>query len=413
MKKRELPPAVARCCRVLRQAGHQAYPVGGCVRDLLLGRVPQDWDVTTSALPQQVESLFPRTLPTGLRHGTVSVLEEGECIEVTTFRRETGYADHRHPDRVEFVPELREDLARRDFTVNAMALGESGEVIDFFDGQADLKGGILRCVGEPDLRFQEDALRMLRAVRFSAQLGFQIQGETLAAMERQAHLARRLSAERVRVEVEKTICAPRPEQGELLFRLGLLEGYTSRRQVELTGLLGLENLAMLRWAGLCALLELGEGTGEFLTRLRLDGGTVRACRAGARLFANGLPEDGRAWRHALAQAGLMGCRAAAAMGDAREGGRDAKRSIKCPSGRRGPLYAPPAGVERRRAVPAGPARTGDRPGPGQAAGTCAGAAGGQSKGRPPNHFGGRPRGRFFNGPGTEGGRGRSPLTSAL
>jgi tRNA nucleotidyltransferase (CCA-adding enzyme) len=320
VKKRELPPAVARCCRVLRQAGHQAYPVGGCVRDLLLGRVPQDWDVTTSALPEQVESLFPRTLPTGLRHGTVSVLEEGECIEVTTFRRETGYADHRHPDRVEFVPELREDLARRDFTVNAMALGESGEVIDFFDGQADLKGGILRCVGEPDLRFQEDALRMLRAVRFSAQLGFQIQGETLAAMERQARLARRLSAERVRVEVEKTICAPRPEQGELLFRLGLLEGYTSRRQVELTGLLGLENLAMLRWAGLCALLELGEGTGEFLTRLRLDGGTVRACRAGARLFANGLPEDGRAWRHALAQTGLMGCRAAAAMGDAWEGG---------------------------------------------------------------------------------------------
>lgn len=316
MKKRELPPEVDWCCRTLRQSGHQAYPVGGCVRDLLLGRPPQDWDVATSALPRQVEALFPRTLPTGVRHGTVSVLAGSLRIEVTTFRREGGYGDHRHPDRVEFVPQLREDLARRDFTVNAMALGEDGAVLDFFGGREDLASGTLRCVGEPDLRFQEDALRMLRGVRFSAQLGFQIQEETLAAMGRQAHLARELSAERVREEVEKTICSPRPERGELLFQLGLLERYTHLRQVELAGLSHLPPKAPLRWAGLCALLKLGEETGAFLTRLRLPGGTVRACRAAWRLLLQGLPEDGAAWRRALARWGIEACRAAAAMGDA-------------------------------------------------------------------------------------------------
>ena len=168
----------------LQRAGFEAWYVGGCVRDTLLGRPIHDWDVTTSALPEQVLALFPRTVPTGLQHGTVTVLSDSGPVEVTTYRADGDYHDGRHPDGVRFVRSLREDTARRDFTVNAMAMDQRGNIRDFYGGRADLAAGILRCVGAPERRFREDALRMLRACRFAAQLGFAIEPETWAALLR-------------------------------------------------------------------------------------------------------------------------------------------------------------------------------------------------------------------------------------
>ena len=188
MEIREIPGGVAALCARLRSAGREAYPVGGCVRDLLLGRTPGDWDVTTSARPEEVMALFERTVPTGIKHGTVTVLTGAGGVEVTTFRAEGGYADGRHPDAVTFGGDLAGDLSRRDFTINAMALGPDGAVIDPFGGRADLKAGLIRCVGEPERRFVEDALRMLRAVRFSAQLDFAIEGATAEALRKNAGL---------------------------------------------------------------------------------------------------------------------------------------------------------------------------------------------------------------------------------
>ena len=217
MKGWPIPAGVGGCLDTLRRTGHAAYPVGGCVRDLLLGRTPGDWDVCTDARPERVMELFPRTVPTGLKHGTVTVRTEDGPVEVTTFRREAGYADGRHPDAVDFDATLAEDLARRDFTVNAMALDENGMVIDRYGGQMDLFRSVIRCVGDPDRRFAEDALRMLRAVRFAAQLGFSIEKGTLDAIRRSARRAEKLSGERIKAELEKILLSPRPElAGELL-----------------------------------------------------------------------------------------------------------------------------------------------------------------------------------------------------
>lgn len=223
MEENHIPAEVAALCAALRRAGHEAYPVGGCVRDLLLGRIPEDWDLCTSALPGQVEILFERTVPTGLAHGTVTVLLGERRIEVTTFRREGRYTDARHPDAVSFDAGLAEDLGRRDFTVNAMALGADGAVIDPFGGRADLRARLIRCVGEPDLRFAEDALRMLRAVRFSAQLDFDIEEKTAAAIRANAYRAAALSGERVKAELEKILCSSRPQRVGLLAEAEVLD----------------------------------------------------------------------------------------------------------------------------------------------------------------------------------------------
>ena len=174
---------------------------GGCVRDTLMGRRPNDWDVATSAAPEAVQSLFRRTVPTGLRHGTVTVLYGGGRCEVTTYRVEGAYSDHRRPDSVRFTPSLSDDLSRRDFTINAMAMDASGNVTDPFGGREDISRRIVRCVGEPRERFEEDALRMLRAVRFAAKLGFEIEAGTRCAIRRCAPLAASLSAERVAGEL--------------------------------------------------------------------------------------------------------------------------------------------------------------------------------------------------------------------
>lgn len=187
----------------LEKAGFEAYIVGGAVRDLLLGKMPHDIDVATNAAPQQVKTLFARTVDTGIDHGTVLVLLDGEGIEVTTFRTEGTYSDKRRPDSVEFVQSLEEDLKRRDFTINAMALDKYENIIDPFEGKTDLQSRLIRAVGTPDERFREDALRMLRAVRFSGQLDFRIDPETLASIRKQAEGIRSIAVERLKNELDK------------------------------------------------------------------------------------------------------------------------------------------------------------------------------------------------------------------
>lgn len=222
---REYPAAVRIVIGKLTEAGYAAYMVGGCVRDALLSREPHDWDVTTSATPDEMLRVFEafRTVPTGIRHGTVSVLIDGMPVEVTTFRSDGTYSDGRHPDHVTFGASLAEDLARRDFTVNAMAYNEKDGFVDLFGGREDLAARRIRAVGDPVTRFSEDALRLLRAVRFSAQLGFSIEEKTLAAIrECRAGLAR-VSAERIRDELMKTLVSPHAGEGvALLASTGLL-----------------------------------------------------------------------------------------------------------------------------------------------------------------------------------------------
>ena len=199
-----IPEYVGTALALLRGAGFEAYPVGGCVRDLLRGEEPHDWDVTTSAQPPEIKAVFRdfTTVDTGIRHGTVTVLLGGRPLEITTFRTDGGYLDHRHPTSVTFVSDLTEDLRRRDFTVNAMALGEGGTVIDPFGGQADLRASVLRAVGDPRMRFEEDALRILRAIRFCAKMGFDIEPETMRAMEEKASLLAQVSGERIFGELQ-------------------------------------------------------------------------------------------------------------------------------------------------------------------------------------------------------------------
>ncbi len=194
-----LPERVQYLLSRLEAAGYGAYAVGGCVRDTLLGRTPEDWDLCTSALPEETERCFQdlRVAETGLRHGTVTVILEGQPFEITTFRQDGAYVDHRRPEQVRFVTSLTEDLRRRDFTVNAMAVGLDGILRDPFGGREDLAAGRLRCVGDPDRRFEEDALRILRAMRFSARLGFSVEARTAEAMERRRDLLHAVSGERV------------------------------------------------------------------------------------------------------------------------------------------------------------------------------------------------------------------------
>ena len=193
------PPSVLKVLEQLEQNGWESWTVGGCVRDSLLGKVPADWDVCTAALPETVQSLFEGqfpVIPTGLRHGTVTILADGMPVEVTTFRTEGTYTDHRRPDEVHFVTSLHQDLARRDFTVNAMAWSPIRGMRDDFGGQKDLEAGLLRCVGQPEHRFEEDALRMLRALRFCAQYGFTLEEETRRGIAARKELLKTVAGER-------------------------------------------------------------------------------------------------------------------------------------------------------------------------------------------------------------------------
>ncbi|MEG0722054.1 MAG: CCA tRNA nucleotidyltransferase, partial [Lachnospiraceae bacterium] len=217
----KLPEKVNHIIKTIQVAGYEAYAVGGCIRDSILGRMPEDWDITTSAMPMQVKELFYRTFDTGIEHGTVTVVLEKESFEVTTYRIDGEYEDNRHPKEVTFTRNLMEDLLRRDFTMNAMAYNEETGLVDGFSGRKDLENQVIRCVGNAAERFGEDALRMLRGVRFAAQLGFTMESETKVAIQALAPTLSCISAERIQMELIKMLVSPRPEMLEMAYELGI------------------------------------------------------------------------------------------------------------------------------------------------------------------------------------------------
>ena len=278
--KLTLDPGAAALLDTLHAAGYAAYAVGGCVRDSLLGRTAHDWDLCTSALPQQVMELFgaEQCIPTGLQHGTVTIKYGGQLYETTTFRTEGSYTDGRHPDAVQFVPDVREDLARRDFTINAMAYNEAEGLVDPFGGQKDLQNGLLRAVGEPQQRFTEDALRILRLYRFAARFGFALDAATARAARQLAPHLDCISAERIQEELAKLLAAPQPgaylEPAVLAVVLPELtpESLTAAKPVVDACPAGEENLPV-RWAAL--LRSLGESaTRRVLKRLRCSNACI-------------------------------------------------------------------------------------------------------------------------------------------
>lgn len=219
----QLPDKVSKIICELKLAGYDAYAVGGCVRDSVLGREPQDWDITTSAKPEQVKEIFHHTIDTGIQHGTVTVMMDHEGFEVTTYRIDGEYEDARHPKDVFFTSDLLEDLKRRDFTINAMAYNDQAGLVDAFDGMGDIERGVVRCVGNAEDRFLEDALRMLRAVRFAAQLGFRIEKGTYAAVIKLAPNLKRISAERIQAELVKLLVSPHPEEMQTVYDVGIAD----------------------------------------------------------------------------------------------------------------------------------------------------------------------------------------------
>lgn len=223
MVRIELPKDVRHIINVLMENGYEAYAVGGCVRDSILGRTPGDWDITTSALPMQVKALFRRTIDTGIQHGTVTVMLGKNGYEVTTYRIDGKYEDSRHPKSVEFTSNLVEDLKRRDFTINAMAYNDEHGIVDAFDGMGDLKRKIIRCVGKAHDRFDEDALRILRAVRFSAQLGFDIEDDTAKAAKELAPTLVKISRERIHTELNKLLLSGNPDYFSVVYDLGVMK----------------------------------------------------------------------------------------------------------------------------------------------------------------------------------------------
>ena len=290
-----MDPGAAALLDALHTAGHAAYAVGGCVRDSLLGLAPHDWDLCTSALPQQVMELFgaQQCIPTGLQHGTVTVKHGGALYEITTFRTEGAYTDGRHPDEVHFVPDVREDLARRDFTINAMAYNEAEGLIDPFGGQTDLQSGIVRAVGVPHQRFTEDALRILRLYRFAARFGFGIDPATAqAAEELCAHLDC-VSVERIEEELAKLLAAPAPAAYLEPKILGVVlpglapEALAAAKPVVDACPAGSEDLPIRLAALLCSLGE--DGTCRALKRLRCSNVLIEETAVLVREIMSGVP----------------------------------------------------------------------------------------------------------------------------
>lgn len=278
-----MPKDVKFIIATLEKAGFEGYAVGGCVRDAILGRQPQDWDITTSALPGQIKELFPRTVDTGIQHGTVTVMMGRNGYEVTTFRIDGEYEDMRHPKSVEFSKNLREDLKRRDFTINAMAYNDKAGLVDEFGGRNDLKEGVIRCVGEATERFSEDALRMMRAIRFASQLGFTIEKDTWDAIVRLAPNIGRVSRERIAVELGKTLMSDRPEYVKLYSKCNIASVVLMQLDKALSDKSSTLALATarisskklpLRYAAFMNHQD-ADSTRALLTGLKLDNNTVR------------------------------------------------------------------------------------------------------------------------------------------
>lgn len=278
----KIPAPAEEILTKLNENGYEAYVVGGCVRDMILGREPGDWDITTSALPEQVKQVFRRTVDTGIQHGTVTVMMGDEGYEVTTYRIDGEYADGRHPDSVTFTPSLTEDLKRRDFTVNAMAYNGNTGLVDEFGGMEDLDRGIIRCVGEPMDRFSEDALRILRAIRFSAQLGFAIEGRTYEAIRAIAPNMVHVSKERIQAELTKLLLSPHPGHISMVYEIGI-SPYVSEtfHKVPLLGMPSVPAqvppVRHMRWAAFLRKCMPDEAV-KILKDLKLDNDTINRVR---------------------------------------------------------------------------------------------------------------------------------------
>ena len=281
-QKIAMPEDAAWILDTLNKGGHEAYIVGGCVRDSILGRSPQDWDITTSALPEETKALFSHTFDTGIQHGTITIVLHKENYEVTTYRVDGKYADCRHPDAVSFTKNLREDLLRRDFTMNAIAYHPAEGFQDPFHGQEDIAAGCIRGVGDPALRFQEDALRMLRCVRFAAQLGFSVEEETWAALCANTALIQKISVERIREELEKLWLSPYGEKIPLLWESGLLAQIDpslsarliARSQTIAAEIAACPKDALLRWCVVLQDYSPAEAK-QFLKTMKFDNHTLK------------------------------------------------------------------------------------------------------------------------------------------
>lgn len=300
-----MDPGALEIIETLNAQGKEAYAVGGCVRDALLGKAPEDWDITTSAFPEEVKALFPKTFDTGIEHGTVSVLLKGKTYEVTTYRTDGDYKDHRHPDKVSFTTSLYEDVARRDFTINAMAYHPEEGLKDFFDGQGDLQKGLIRCVGDPEKRFDEDALRMLRCIRFASRLSFAIELKTYQAIEKLAPTLQAVSRERVMDEVTKTLLGPHPEGLQLAQKTGLIpyiaQGLGQGEMLDFLSPTRLRPEKALRFAALLWRLPPKDVAG-ILRQLKSDNETRKAVVHLLSHLRDGLPEtprDMRFFMHAV------------------------------------------------------------------------------------------------------------------
>lgn len=338
----KIPGFVESVLKTLETGGHEAFLVGGCLRDMLLQREIHDWDVATSARSGETAELFDKTVNTGVRFGTVTVITDGGPVEVTTFRTDGAYSDGRRPDQVHFVDDLLEDLKRRDFTVNAMAMSRDGRLRDPFNGRGDLQRRLIRCVGDPRDRFSEDALRLFRALRFSAQLGFDIEEDTMAAMGACAPLCASLSAERVRDETEKILMSERPALVFRAIELGLFTGRISSLPMTLglpaafpPGAFGDIDITpgfwdvRMRWAAFTAVLvhrRLIDSAAPFFKAMRLDTKTVKSAGAGvAMALQEPLPQDKAGIKHVLAAVGVDAARCAAAADEMLRGGNAVRR----------------------------------------------------------------------------------------
>ena len=307
--KIDMPQDVVEIIQGLCSHGFAAYAVGGCVRDTLLGVEPKDWDITTSASPVQVKEIFGHTLDTGIEHGTVTIMRGKIGYEVTTYRIDGKYSDGRHPDQVKFTPNLFEDLRRRDFTINAMAYSDETGLVDEFCGMEDLEKKVVRCVGEAKERFQEDALRMLRAIRFSAQLGFTIENDTWQAMIQMAKNLSLVSKERILVELTKTICSSHPEMIKKIFDSGLHReigqhfSLLSARDAEVMALSGqLPEEKHLRFA-LLFKNQSGEEAKAILKELKADNDTIKKVKILVEYIDRKLPRNEKKMRQTLSEIG--------------------------------------------------------------------------------------------------------------
>lgn len=274
-----MPEDVKYIINTLEKNGYEAYAVGGCVRDAIIGKEPNDWDITTNATPMQVKKLFKHTIDTGIQHGTVTIMIHKVGYEVTTYRIDGKYADGRHPDKVEFTVSLKEDLKRRDFTINAMAYNDTKGIIDLFGGIEDLKEGIVKCVGNPYNRFDEDALRILRAFRFAAVLNFDVEEKTKKAAGDLAENLNKISKERIRTELDKLIMSDTPEKLMEARKCGLLKYILSEVEddinIELVKAMPKNNY--MKWAALLYHRE-EEEVSKILKKLKFDNKTVNICK---------------------------------------------------------------------------------------------------------------------------------------